>query len=116
MEVSEVEPEECLQPNPCVVSGFKVIADHENQESDEPGKDDQLLPEVSNDSGKEGSAETGSSADNALPGDQTDIKSTHDIYLAVTLIKLSLTFLINLQLAWKWQRLKQKNVHNQIPV
>ncbi|KAL8515043.1 hypothetical protein ACS0TY_013938 [Phlomoides rotata] len=79
VEVAEVEAEKCLQSDPCVVGELKVIAAQENLNSDETGQDGEVLPEVSNDSGKEGSAETGSSADIRLLGDRADIMSDPEV-------------------------------------
>ncbi|KAL8524400.1 hypothetical protein ACS0TY_014111 [Phlomoides rotata] len=79
VEVAEVEAEKCLQSDPCVVGELKVIAAQENLNSDETRQDGQVLPEVSNDSGKEGSAETGSSADIRLLGDRADIMSDPEV-------------------------------------
>lgn len=74
MEVAEVEAEKCSQSNPCVVGQLKVIAAQENLDYDETGIVDQVLPEFSQDSGKE--TEAGSCADISLLGDRADIMST----------------------------------------
>lgn len=125
MEVSEAEVDGCSQISLNVVDRVgedKGIAVEENLGFDLPRKDNQVLRECSKISEHGGLAETTSFVDNPLPGDHMDFKSKnvpHLIYmlnLFFTLVKLLLTFLVNLQQMWKWQRLKRKYAYNQMPV